>query len=86
MKKKILYLMLALTISFVGASPVSAARVVKYYKYDVNTITGIDSNYHGYQYINIPSWSKYSSSSRQKIGGGWNYDRYQHTNYYTGGY
>lgn len=85
MKKKLLVLAV-LGFTMIGGVSASATSVVKHFKYDVNTITGIDSNYHGYQYINIPSWSKFSSSSTQKIGGGWNYNRYQKTNYYTGGY
>ncbi|AUC92761.1 TPA: hypothetical protein ACGO7N_000379 [Streptococcus suis] len=53
---------------------------------DVNKYTGGGSNYHGYQYVNIPNWSRYAGSSRIFVSQGWNYTRYQHINYYSGGY
>ena len=43
-------------------------------------------NYHNHQYISIPSWSRYKGYDEYKIGGGWNYYRYEVINYYSGGY
>ncbi|CKA82978.1 Uncharacterised protein [Streptococcus pseudopneumoniae] len=43
-------------------------------------------NYHRYGYIVIPEWSRYYSYSEYKVGGGWNYDRYEVVNHYKGGY
>ena len=43
-------------------------------------------NYHNYQYIYIPSGSRYYSYSEYKVDSGWNYDRYEVINYYSGGY
>ena len=43
-------------------------------------------NYHNHQYISIPSWSRYKGYDEYKIGGGWNYHRYEVINYYSGGY
>ncbi|HEL1654094.1 TPA: hypothetical protein TXN47_000096 [Streptococcus suis] len=68
------------------APSASAVTVVKSYRYDVNKYTGGGSNYHGYQYVNIPNWSHYAGSSRIFVSQGWNYTRYQHINYYSGGY
>ncbi|EGL88516.1 hypothetical protein HMPREF9968_1894 [Streptococcus oralis SK255] len=44
------------------------------------------TNYHDHQYAWIPSWSRYEGYSEYKIGSGWNYDRYEVINYYSGGY
>lgn len=77
-------LTLSLGTAFVPS--VSAYTVVKSYRYDVNKITGGHSNYHAYQHINVPNWSRYYSSGRIFISQGWNFTRYQHVNYYTGGY
>lgn len=43
-------------------------------------------NYHRYGYIVIPEWSSYDSYSEYKVGPGWNYNRYEVINYYSGGY
>lgn len=43
-------------------------------------------NYHAYRYNVIPEWSNYHGYSEYKVGGGWNYDRYEVINYYTYGY
>ncbi len=67
-------------------SSVSAVRVTKSYWYDWNTVWEYGTNYHNHQYISIPSWSRYYSYSEYKIGSGWNYDRYEVINYYSGGY
>ncbi|WEV43086.1 hypothetical protein OZX56_05935 [Lactobacillus sp. ESL0684] len=59
---------------------------VKYYNFDRNTITGVESNFHNYHYISIPTSSYQTSYKNTQIGGGWNYKAYRHTNYYKGGY
>ncbi len=43
-------------------------------------------NFHGFRYKNIPEWSSYYSYSEYKVGGGWNYDRYEVLNLFSGGY
>lgn len=93
MKKFILMFVALFTIGFGGLSVVSGQivgatthKVVKQYHYDHNTLTGHDMNYTHYQYENIPASSKYYTHKSVKIGSGWNYKRYQRTNYYTGGY
>ncbi|MDS8424339.1 hypothetical protein RLI65_03190 [Streptococcus pneumoniae] len=60
--------------------------VTKSYKYDWNTVLEYSTNYHDHQYAWIPEWSRYDSYSEYKVGGGWNYARYEVINYYTGGY
>ena len=67
-------------------SSVSAVRVTKSYWYDWNTVWEYGTNYHNHQYISIPSWSRYYSYSEYKVDSGWNYDRYEVINYYSGGY
>ena len=87
MKKsaKVVLLVSLLSIGFFQTS-VSAITVTKSYRYDWNTAFEYSMNYHNHQYISIPSWSRYYSYSEYKIGGGWNYDRYEVINYYSGGY
>ena len=67
-------------------SSVSAVRVTKSYWHDWNTVWEYGTNYHNHQYISIPSWSRYYSYSEYKVDSGWNYDRYEVINYYSGGY
>ncbi|CJD31242.1 Uncharacterised protein [Streptococcus pneumoniae] len=67
-------------------SSVSAKTVLKSYRYDWNTFYRYSMNYHRYGYIVIPEWSRYDSYSEYKVGGGWNYDRYEVVNHYKGGY
>ena len=43
-------------------------------------------NYHRLSYIKVPSWYRYDSYSEYRVGGGWNYERFEVINYYTGGY
>ncbi len=64
----------------------SAVTVTKSYRYDWNTAFEYSMNYHNHQYIWIPSWSRYKGYDEYKIGGGWNYHRYEVINYYSGGY
>ena len=87
MKKsaKVVLLVSLLSIGLFQTS-VSAITVTKSYRYDWNTAFEYSMNYHNHQYISIPSWSRYYSYSEYKIGGGWNYDRYEVINYYSGGY
>lgn len=84
MKK--VFLLFFVVCSLGISSVVFATRVVKSYIYDYNVFTGVDSNYHSYQYINIPSSSTFMWQNETKIGGGWNYNRYQVVKYYSGGY
>ncbi|MDG8888131.1 hypothetical protein OLD37_08435 [Streptococcus pneumoniae] len=49
----------------------------KSYKYDWNTVLEYSINYHDHQYAWIPEWSRYYSYSEYKVGGGWNYARYE---------
>ncbi|HFR4576716.1 TPA: hypothetical protein ACHWJ6_001060, partial [Streptococcus suis] len=87
MKKIGKWLALGAVVAGIAVAPsASAVSVVKSYRYDVNKYTGGGSNYHGYQYVNIPNWSRYAGSSRIFVSQGWNYTRYQHINYYSGGY
>lgn len=74
---------LALSLGTVVAPTVSAYTVVKSYRYDVNKFTGGQSNYHAYQHIDVPNWSRYSWSQRVFISDGWNFNRYQHINHYS---
>ncbi|WP_125399169.1 hypothetical protein [Streptococcus oralis] len=64
-------------------SSVSAVSVLKSYRYDWNTVWEYGTNH---QYISIPSWSCDYSYSEYKVGGSWNYDRYEVINFYSGGY
>lgn len=59
---------------------------VKSYHFDKNTVNGTESHFTNYKYAKIPSWSKQTGYQNQQIGGGWNYKRYMHTNFYKGGY
>ncbi|HFH9922485.1 TPA: hypothetical protein ACGO9B_001723 [Streptococcus suis] len=87
MKKIGKWLALGAVVAGIAVAPsASAVSVVKSYRYDVNKYTGGGSNYHGYQYVNIPNWSRYTGSSRIFVSQGWNYTRYQHINYYSGRY
>ncbi|WP_409441118.1 hypothetical protein [Lentilactobacillus hilgardii] len=61
-------------------------NVVKSYRFNRNKFTGNDSDFSDYRYERIPSSSHETSYRNSKIGGGWNYNRYQHVNYYSGGY
>lgn len=66
---------------------VSVVTVTKSYWYDWNTMWEYSTNYHNHhQYIYNPSWSRYYSYSEYKVASGWNYDRYEVLNYYSGGY
>ncbi|MFM9293921.1 hypothetical protein ACIY19_01715 [Streptococcus sp. ST14] len=67
-------------------SSVSAKTVLKSYRYDWNTYYRSRMNYHAYNYNVIPEWSNYHGYSEYKVGGGWNYDRYEVVNRYSGGY
>ena len=62
-------------------SSVSAVRVTKSYWYDWNTVWEYSTNYHDHQYAWIPSRSRYYSYSEYKVGGSWNYARYEVINY-----
>lgn len=67
-------------------SSVSAVSVLKIYRYDWNTYYKSSMNCQRYNYINPLSWSRYDSYSEYRVGGGWNYERFEVINYYTGGY
>lgn len=60
---------------------INAVNVVKSYKYDYN-ILGYSTNYHGYQYKNIPDSAVFLFSDEIFIKGGFNYKRYQVIYYY----
>ncbi|HGK0559502.1 TPA: hypothetical protein ACJY0H_001105 [Streptococcus pneumoniae] len=60
--------------------------VLKTYRYDWNIYYKSSMNYHRYSYTNDPSWFRYYSYSEYPVGSGWNYDRYEVLNYYSGGY
>ncbi len=59
-------------------------RVVKRYIFDRGA-TG-DHNFHDYHYITVPSYSHKVGYQNYRVGGGWNYVRYEHINYWSGGY
>lgn len=59
-------------------------RVVKLFYFDRGPFG--DTNFHGYQYIYIPKSSRKTGYTNQKVGSGWNYVRFQHINYFSGGY
>ena len=87
MKKSAKVVLLASLLSIgLFQSSVSAVTVTKSYWYDWNTAWKFSMNYHNHQYISIPSWSRYKGYDEYKIGGGWNYYRYEVINYYSGGY
>ncbi|CTD81082.1 hypothetical protein ERS044025_00736 [Streptococcus pneumoniae] len=87
MKKSAKVVLLASLLSIgLFQSSVSAKTVLKNYRYDWNTFYESKMNYHAYRYKVIPEWSRYYSYSEYKVGGGWNYARYEVINYYTGGY
>lgn len=86
MKKMFVVSALALSLGFVSAPTVSAHTVVKSYYYDYNFFFTTTTNYFGYQYIDIPGWSRFSSSENIFVKKAWNFTRYQRINYYTGGY
>lgn len=87
MKKSAKVVLLASLLS-VGLfqSSVSAKTVLKSYRYDWNTYYRSSMNYHAYRYNVISEWSHYYSYSEYKVGGGWNYARYEVLNLYSGGY
>lgn len=87
MKKSAKVVLLASLLS-VGLfqTSASAVTVTKSYRYDWNTAFEYSMNYHNHQYIWIPSWSRYKGYDEYKIGGGWNYHRYEVINYYSGNY
>ena len=87
MKKSAKVALLASLLSIgLFQSSVSAVSVLKTYRYDWNTALKYSMNYHNYQYIYIPSGSRCKGYDEYKIGGGWNYHRYEVINYYSGGY
>ena len=72
MKKSAKVVLLASLLSIgLFQSSVSAVTVTKSYRYDWNTVWEYSTNYHDHQY---------------KVDSGWNYNRYEVINYYTGGY
>lgn len=86
--KKLAKVVLLASLLSVGLfqSSVSAVSVLKTYRYDWNTYYKSSMNYHAYDYKVIPEWSRYYSYSEYKVGYGWNFDRYEVINNYTGGY
>lgn len=66
------------------ASLLSSTRVVKSFYFDRGPFG--DTNFHNYQYIHIPASSRKTGYTNQKVGSGWNYVRFEHINYYSGGY
>ena len=87
MKKSAKVVLLASLLSIgLFQSSVSAKSVLKSYRYDYNPYYDSSMNFHGYRYKDIPEWSHYYSYSEYKVGGGWNYARYEVINYYSGGY
>ena len=84
-KVKVIFATLLCALGIVTTT-VSAVSVTKSYRYDWNVYTSTDMNYHNYQYVNIPSWSSYSYRDHYKVGGDWNYNRYEVVLHYTGGY
>ena len=87
MKKSAKVVLLASLLS-VGLfqSSVSAKTILKSYRYDWNTYYRYSMNYHAYDYRIIPEWSSYDSYEEFRVGGGWNYNRYEIVNHYKGGY
>ena len=67
-------------------SSISAVSVLKTYRHDWNIFYKSSMNYHRHRYSDIPSWSRYYSYSEYKVDSGWNFDRYEVINNYTGGY
>ena len=67
-------------------SSISAVSVLKTYRCDWNTYYKTSMNCQRYNYINHLLWSHYYSYSEYKVGSGWNYNRYEVINYYSGGY
>ena len=67
-------------------SSVSAVSVLKIYRYGWNIYYKSSMNCQRYNYINPLLWSRYDSYSEYKVGFGWNYDRCEVINYYSGGY
>ncbi|MBC9708624.1 MAG: hypothetical protein H9W80_05165 [Enterococcus sp.] len=63
--------------------PAFAARVVKSYRYDYNTALGYNTNYHNYQYMNISDSARYRGNQIYRVGGAWNYIRYERLNFYS---
>ena len=54
---------------------------VKTYRYDDNIYIGA-TNFHKYTYKNVPDDARESGRDKSKIGGDWNYTRYQVVIYY----
>ncbi|RSJ67466.1 hypothetical protein D8802_05400 [Streptococcus oralis] len=87
MKKSAKVVLLASLLSIgLFQSSVSAKTVLKNYRYDWNIFYESKMNYHAYRYKVIPEWSSYYSYSEYKVGGSWNYARYEVINFYSGGY
>lgn len=89
MKKRLVKFLLASALSLtamvsMGTAVDAAVNVVKSFRYDHNTILNFDTNYHAYAYIEIPDNAYYHHQSKTKVGGGWNYNRYQVIKYYKG--
>lgn len=70
-------------LSLLSAAPAFSATVTKSFRFDENML-GFRHNYHAYRYVNIPNWSKYTGQSTTKVGGDWNYNRYETIFYYSG--
>lgn len=86
MKKLGLSALAIVSLGIIGTSTTSAYNVLKSYRYDVNKLTGGVSNYHGHVYVNVPNSSVYQGSQRIHIHAGWNFNRYQQINHYSGYY
>lgn len=58
-----------------------AYEAVKSYCYDDNIYYGA-TNFHNYQYVELPRDAYFTDSSEIRINSEWNYTRYQVINYY----
>ncbi|CAM1667112.1 hypothetical protein SMIF22_12470 [Streptococcus mitis] len=87
MKKSAKVVLLATLLSLgLFQSSVSAVTVTKSYRYDWDTYYRSSMNCQRYNYINPLLWYRYDSYSEYKVDSGWNYNRYEVLNYYSGGY
>lgn len=71
---------LFMIMASVGVASASVKRT-KSYRYDDNIYIGA-TNFHNYTYIDVPNDAKENGRDSTRVGGGWNYDRYEVVIYY----
>lgn len=76
MRLKKFFIMGLLALVFLPSVAFGVSQL-KSYRYDHNTTLNTTSNYHGARYVNTPNDAYVTSNNTQRVGGGWNYNRYE---------